>query len=180
MELPAGYRLRAPTPGDLDAMAEVLIADELGEAGQVVLGTDFVRDEWSRVGFDLATDAWVVADDAGVIAGYAQAMLEEPAVVESWGVVHPAHRGRCIGSVLLNLAEERASCLLAGLASGGTVALGDPWQRRALACVLRSDCHSELVEDRAEPVAGGDVKGDVVVAAAQILHEGMTGGQDPR
>jgi hypothetical protein len=62
----------------------------------------------------------------------------------------------------------------------GTVALGDPWQRRALACVLRSDCHSELVEDRAEPVAGGDVKGDVVVAAAQILHEGMTGGKDPR
>jgi mycothiol synthase len=65
MELPAGYRLRAPAPGDLDAVAEVLIADELGEAGQVVLGTGFVRDEWSRVGFDLATDAWVVADDAG-------------------------------------------------------------------------------------------------------------------
>ncbi len=67
-----------------------------------------------------------------------------------------------------------------GGAINGTVALGDPWQRRALACVLRSDCHSELVEDRAEPVAGGDVKGDVVVAAAQILHEGMTGGKDPR
>lgn len=118
MEPPAGYRLRAPAPGDLDAVAEVLIADELGEAGQIVLGTDFVRDEWSRADFDLATDAWVVADDAGVIAGYAQAMLEEPAVVESWGVVHPAHRGRCIGSVLLDLVEERASCLLAGLPSG--------------------------------------------------------------
>jgi hypothetical protein len=48
MELPAGYRLRAPAPGDLDAVAEVLIADELGEAGQIVLGTDFVRDEWER------------------------------------------------------------------------------------------------------------------------------------
>lgn len=40
MELPAGYRLRAPAPGDLAAVAGVLIADELGEAGQVVLGTD--------------------------------------------------------------------------------------------------------------------------------------------
>jgi hypothetical protein len=26
----------------------------------------------------------------------------------------------------------------------------------------------------------GDVEGDVVVAAAQVLHEGMTSGQDPR
>ena len=54
MELPAGYRLRAPTLGDLDAVADVLIADELGEAGQIVLGADFIQDEWSRVGFDLA------------------------------------------------------------------------------------------------------------------------------
>jgi hypothetical protein len=65
MELPAGYRLRAPTLGDLDAVADVLIADEFDEAGQIVLGVGFVRDEWSRVGFDLATDAWVVAGGAG-------------------------------------------------------------------------------------------------------------------
>src|SRR5215831_4364115 len=118
MALPAGYRLRAPAPGDLDAVSDVLIADELGEAGQVVLGADFVRDEWSRVGFDLATDAWVVADAGGAIAGYVQAMREEPEVVESWGVVHPGHRGRGIGSSLMDLAEERATRLLAGLPSG--------------------------------------------------------------
>jgi mycothiol synthase len=118
MALPAGYRLRAPAPGDLDAVADVLIADELAEAGQVVLGVDFVRDEWSRVGFDLATDAWVVVGGGETIAGYAQAMREEPAVVESWGVVHPGHRGRGIGSSLMDLAEERANRLLAGLPSG--------------------------------------------------------------
>ena len=39
------------------------------------------------------------------------------------------------------------------------------------------DC--EVVEGDAEPVAGG-VGGDVIVAAAEVLHECMTGGEDPR
>jgi hypothetical protein len=30
------------------------------------------------------------------------------------------------------------------------------------------------------PVAAGDVSGDVVVAAAKVLHERVPGGEDPR
>jgi mycothiol synthase len=117
MDLPAGYRLRAPTTGDLQAAAEVLVADDLDDAGQIVLDADFLREAWSRVGFQLATDAWVAVDGAGVIVGYGQAMRERPDLVHSWGIVHPEHRGRGIGASLLHRIEERASQLLAGLPS---------------------------------------------------------------
>jgi mycothiol synthase len=117
MDLPDGYQLRAPTSDDLEAVADLLIADDVEDAGEVVLGAEFVRDEWSRTDFDLASDAWVVADGAGTIVGYGRAMLEEPTIVDSLGIVHREHRGGGIGSALLDRIEQRASEMLAGLQS---------------------------------------------------------------
>jgi mycothiol synthase len=114
MALPDGYQLRAPAASDLDAVAAVLMADELDYAGQVVLGADFVQGEWSRLGSEIATDAWVAVDAAGMIVGYGQVTLEEePDAAKSWGVVHPAHRGRGIGTSLLDRIEGRAQELAA-------------------------------------------------------------------
>jgi hypothetical protein len=53
-----------------------------------------------------------------------------------------------------------------------------PGQRRSVAWMLRSDGQCEVVEGVAEPVVSRDVGGDLVVAAAQVLHERVTGGQD--
>jgi hypothetical protein len=62
MELLDGYELRAPTWDDLEPAAAVLLADDLDDAGQVVLDTGFLRGQWERFGFALATDSWVVVD----------------------------------------------------------------------------------------------------------------------
>jgi hypothetical protein len=41
---------------------------------------------------------------------------------------------------------------------------------------LGSNAKREVIERHSELVTGGDFGGDLVVAAPQILHEGMTGG----
>jgi len=115
MDLPNGYELLAPTWDDLEPAAEVLAADDLDDAGQVVLDTGFLRGQWERVGFELTTDAWAVVDVTGTVVGYGQVTRDEDDVAESWGVVHPAHRGRGIGSALLGRIEARAIELMAGV-----------------------------------------------------------------
>jgi mycothiol synthase len=117
MDLPAHYEVRAPTPDDLGAVAGVLAAGDLDDTGHSVLDADFLQDQWSRAGFVLGTDAWVVVHHGDGIVGYGQARHEGPTVVGSWGVIHPAHRGRGIGAWLLARIQQRASELLAGVPS---------------------------------------------------------------
>jgi mycothiol synthase len=111
-QAPPGYPFRAPTPQDLGPIGDVVVADELHDSGETTLGENFVRQEWSRANFDPATDAWVATDDAGDVVGYAQAAPIEADLVDSWGVVHPGHRGRGIGTALIDRIEERAPHLV--------------------------------------------------------------------
>jgi mycothiol synthase len=115
MDLPAGYRVRPPTTDDLDAVADVFIADDLDDAGEIVLDANFLRGMWSREGFAPATDAWVVVDGTETIVGYAHAMRDGPDIVDSLGIVHPAHRGRGLGSSLLDRIERRSALILTGV-----------------------------------------------------------------
>jgi hypothetical protein len=53
-------------------------------------------------------------------------------------------------------------------------------QPRSTGSVRGSDHQRELVEDHAQLAAVRGIGGDVVVAAAEVLHQCMTGGEDPR
>jgi mycothiol synthase len=117
MQLPDGFSFRAPTLADVDAVADVHLADQRADGVEPTLDAYFIRQVWSRPGLDLATDAWVVTDADGAIVAYGQVSLEDPGVVGSWGVVLPAYRGRGIGTALFDRIEERASVRLAGASS---------------------------------------------------------------
>jgi mycothiol synthase len=112
MDLLSGYRLRPPTRDDLAAVADVLAADDLDDAGEVVLDTGFLQGQWERPGFALVSDAWIAVGPDGTAVAYGQVTRDEPDVAGSWGVVHPAHRGRGLGSALLDRIEARAPALL--------------------------------------------------------------------
>jgi mycothiol synthase len=115
--LPQTYSMRPATLDDGPAVAAVLLADDLLDTGSSVYDEDFVRNQWSTPGFDPALDAWVVVTGTeGTVVGAGSVMPDGEERLKSWGVVHPEHRGRGIGSALLDRMEARAAERLAGVA----------------------------------------------------------------
>jgi mycothiol synthase len=107
--LSPGYVLRSATRDDIPAVAEVGRACDLADFGEVDVHEDWIRDDWGRPRFDPSTDAWVVTAPGGEVVAAAFTWDEEPRTVfDSVGWVHPAHRGRGIGTALALEVERRA------------------------------------------------------------------------
>jgi len=111
-----GYRVRRASHDDIEAIAAVLVADDLADTGQSDYDADFVRNQWAVAGFDAAHDAWVVLGPDDMVVAAGNVMPDGETRLKSWGVVHPEHRGLGLGSALLDLMEARAAERLAGVA----------------------------------------------------------------
>jgi mycothiol synthase len=95
-------RLRAPEPGDAEAVLAVIVARDRADLGVADFTLDDLRDWWGASDFDLATDAVVAQTSGGALVGYAS--VRRPGVL---ALVAPDHEGRGIGTRLLAWAEKR-------------------------------------------------------------------------
>jgi mycothiol synthase len=95
-------RLRAATPGDAQAAADLVMAVDLAELGEVDYSLEDLYDEWREPGFDLARDAVIVEDDAGLPIGYAHFRSNDVVVA-----VDPRREGEGAGTRLLEWIERR-------------------------------------------------------------------------
>jgi len=110
---PPGYRQRAATWDDLRGVTELFRATDLADWGTVDMTEVAVRHDWEDPHLDLPRDTWLVFQDDGheeLPIAYASLLaLDDHRHLQAWGVVHPSHRGRGLGSYLLDLTEARAA-----------------------------------------------------------------------
>jgi mycothiol synthase len=102
--LPDGVSRRALDRADAALVATLLAADERSLGYEVRIGAQDVLDWWLRV--DLAGDSWLLERD-----GYAAAVgwLEDHGEVAVLvGSVDPRAKGQGLGSLLVDISEERA------------------------------------------------------------------------
>jgi mycothiol synthase len=109
MELPTGYRLRAPRARDAPEVAAVVVAHDIADFGEPDFSEDDLLDDWERPRFELERDAWVLVGPTGRLVGYAFVWQAEPGTqLEADAFVVPEYGGRGLGGQLVDLVEARA------------------------------------------------------------------------
>jgi len=135
---PAGYRLRRPNTDDTPAVADLKRAVEIARHGDSDVTLAEIVEEWALPRLVPDEDCWLVETRSGELVGYALVWMEAPPnVFVSEQTVHPAHRGRGLSELLLELSESRAARAARRPAGDSPTNLGvwtheDDTSRRAL------------------------------------------------
>jgi mycothiol synthase len=110
---PPGYAVRAPVPGDAEAVATLKRAADAGRRESDVTAAS-VREEWTLPRLRLDEDAWLVLSADGRPAAYGFVFLDEPPeVFVTSHTLHPDHRGSGLEEYLLAVSEARVTALAA-------------------------------------------------------------------
>jgi len=110
VNLPEGYAARAASLADLDDVVALIKACDLADVGFEDPVRDHLEQGWRRPDYDLDADTRLLVAADGKVVAYAEAHGDNPELsVESVAVVHPAHRGRGLGSALVGWIEARAA-----------------------------------------------------------------------
>ncbi len=117
VELPEGYRVRHPTADDIPPVAQLIRESDAHDIGAEDFTERDLREGIRNGDFLLDTDTWLVTAPQQQLAAVLFLLQREGRAPEGLGWVHPRHRRRGLGSLLLRLAESRAS-ELAGNAVG--------------------------------------------------------------
>ena len=78
MDLPPGYRLRAPAIEDGPAIADMLNEETVALTGVPLASVEWVTTAWTAPGARLDRDFGVITDKGGAIAGYFLIEFEPP------------------------------------------------------------------------------------------------------
>ena len=120
--LPPGFRIRNAQLSDIPAAASVARACDLADIGEPEQDEDWLHDDWTRPRSDPSTDVFLVESRGGSVVAFAYTWDEERYVrFDSVGYVHPDHRGRGVGSVLVDAVERRALRDRASVPAGAAV-----------------------------------------------------------
>jgi mycothiol synthase len=106
---PLGYSVRPATWDDLDAVAKLLVVADLADLGEQDFFIEELQDDWRQPQLDMATDTWLVTSNGEACAYTWLLGRNSHRDLDSWGVVHPEHRGRGLGAFLLEAVERRAA-----------------------------------------------------------------------
>ena len=113
MTLPLGYRSRAASREDVDALVELFRAADLADVGFEDPARDEIYETWAQPWFDLETDSLVVEAPDGTIAAYSETVAKDATInVFAFAKVHPDHRGRGVGTFVAAAVEARAAGLI--------------------------------------------------------------------
>lgn len=106
---PVGYVLRVAMFEDAQGVTDLINATDVAEGALAEESVEETLQRWNENGFDMAHGAWVVETADGLIVGYEECQDEHhDGTLWADGYVHPEHRGRGIGTVMMRLAEQRA------------------------------------------------------------------------